>query len=321
VSRTGTVLSVCVSDRKGTPKRAVASARLIAGHGIEGDAHAGSWHRQISLLAAEQVERMRATAGVVEPGAFGENLRVSGIDLGSLAVGQRLRVGRNGVLQITQRGKECKARCRIYDEVGDCIMPREGLFARVRRGGDIGPGALVTVDPDFDRLRWAVVTLSDRSAAGGRADASGQIVCDLLGGVLGTPPLACTLLPDEKEAIAAELVRLSDVEVCDLVVTTGGTGLSPRDVTPDATLTVIDREIPGMAEAMRASGLAHTPRAMLSRAIAGQRGQTIIVNLSGSPAAVREQLAVLLPVLPHAVETASGIPTSCARVNTSADGP
>ncbi len=99
------------------------------------------------------------------------------------------------------------------------------------------------------------------------------------------------------------------------MVTTGGTGLSPRDVTPDATLAVIDRQIPGMAEAMRAAGLAFTPHAMLSRAVCGMRGQAVIVNLSGSPKAVREQLDVLLPVLPHALQTASGVPMDCARTD------
>jgi molybdopterin adenylyltransferase len=108
-------------------------------------------------------------------------------------------------------------------------------------------------------------------------------------------------------------VRLADDDVVDLVLTTGGTGLSPRDTTPEATRAVIDREIPGIAEAIRAGGMQHTPRAMLSRGVAGLRGTTIIVNLSGSPRAVNEQLDVLLPVLEHAVEMASGVPSDCAR--------
>lgn len=122
------------------------------------------------------------------------------------------------------------------------------------------------------------------------------------------------VLPDDRSALEAELRRLCDDEVCDLVLTTGGTGLSPRDITPDATLAVIDRQIPGMAEAMRAAGLGRgIAHAMLSRAVCGMRGQTVIVNLSGSPKAVREQLEALLPALPHAVQTAAGIPQDCAR--------
>jgi molybdenum cofactor synthesis domain-containing protein len=214
---------------------------------------------------------------------------------------------------MTQRGKECHDRCHIFTQVGDCIMPREGVFARVRRGGALRPGETIRTDPELDRVRYGVLTLSDRGAAGVSEDRSGVEVCQLLDRALKGGLIAKEVLPDERETIQRELVRLCDEEVCDLVITTGGTGLSPRDVTPEATLAVIERQIPGMAEAMRAASLAHTPHAMLSRAVCGLRGQTLIINLSGSPKAVREQLQVLLPALPHAVETASGIPLSCAR--------
>jgi len=161
------------------------------------------------------------------------------------------------------------------------------------------------------RIRFAVVTLSDRRAYDGGPDGSGPLIRQML--EPGMSQVAATLLPDDQGAIEAELRRLCDDGICDLVLTTGGTGLSPRDVTPEATRAVIDREVPGMAEAIRAAGMAHTPRAMLSRAVCGLRGQTLIVNLSGSPRAVREQLEVLLPVLPHAVQVASGVPQDCAR--------
>ncbi len=313
MSERSRVVQVCVSQRKGQPKHPVPQVTLIRGHGIEGDAHAGTWHRQVSLLADEQVDGMRAKGLELEPGAFGENLVTRGFDLEALEIGRRVRVGAEAVLQITQRGKVCHDRCAIYDQVGDCIMPRHGLFARVRRSGGLTPGAPITLDPELDQLRYAVVTLSDRGATGRRGDASGQRVTELLDQTLSGMCVKRTLLPDQQRAIEQELVRLCDEEVCDLVVTTGGTGLSPRDVTPEATLSVIDRQIPGMAEAMRAAGLAHTPRAMLSRAICGMRGPTIIINLSGSPKAVEEQLEVLLPALPHAVSVASGIPQDCAR--------
>jgi len=162
-------------------------------------------------------------------------------------------------------------------------------------------------------VRWAVCTVSDRSASGVRPDASGITVRGLLEGCLGSGLVSHPVLADEQDVIASELRRLCDEEVCDVVVTTGGTGLSPRDVTPEATLAVVERLIPGMAEAIRAVGREHTPHAMLSRAVCGLRGQTIIVNLSGSPDAAREQLAVILPVLPHAIATASGIPSDCGR--------
>jgi len=121
------------------------------------------------------------------------------------------------------------------------------------------------------------------------------------------------MLPDDRQSIERKLADLCDDKICDLIVTTGGTGLSPRDVTPEATQAVCDRTIPGIAEAIRAAGLAYTPRAMLSRAVAGQRGQTIILNLSGSPKAVKEQLGIVTPVLLHALETSTGIAMECAR--------
>jgi molybdenum cofactor synthesis domain-containing protein len=309
----GQILFVCTSHQKGMQKQPVQQTMLIRGHGLEGDAHAGNWHRQVSLLEEEQVDLMRQKGLDLAPGAFGENIVTKGFDLEALDVGSRFRVGDVAVLQMTQRGKECHDRCIIYHQAGDCIMPRHGVFARVRRGGPILPGVPLTTDPELDRVRYAVLTLSDRGAAGSREDRSGKEVSRLLDSALDGIRVARTILPDDQQAIESELVRLCDEEVCDLVVTTGGTGLSPRDVTPEATLAVIEREIPGMAEAVRAASLVHTARAMLSRGVSGLRGQTIIINLSGSPKAVQEQLQVLLPALPHAVETASGVPLSCAR--------
>jgi len=163
------------------------------------------------------------------------------------------------------------------------------------------------------RHRIAVVTVSDRATHGEREDRSGPAVRQELERALDCRIVAMEVIPDEHDIIEETLVRLCDDLSCDLIVTTGGTGLSPRDVTPEATQRVIDREIPGMAEAMRAAGLAHTPHAMLSRAVCGQRDRTIIVNLSGSPHAVREQIEVLLPVLPHALETAAGRTQDCGE--------
>ena len=312
----GELVAVCLSEGKGGRKDALeGAANLVAGHGLEGDAHAGTWHRQLSLLDEQRIDEMRQSSGLDLPvGAFGENLVTSGIDLDTLEVGRRLQLGERAVIQITQRGKECHTRCKIFHQAGDCIMPRAGLFARVRRSGAVQQGSALVTLPELDRHRCAVITLSDRGAAGTADDTSGPAAWGLL--EQGLPSASLThhvVLPDEQQQIQQELIRLCDDQVCDLVLTSGGTGLSPRDVTPEATLAVIDREIPGMAEAMRAGGLQHTPRAMLSRGICGMRGQTLIINLSGSPRAVREQLELLLPVLPHALETASGVPLSCAR--------
>ena len=308
----GTVEAVCRSDRKGQ-KQMVDVIHLRRGHGMEGDIHAGTWHRQLSLLALERIEDTRKSIPDLAFGAFGENFVTRDLDPSEIAVGRRMRLGERAVIQITQLGKECHTPCAIYHTVGDCIMPRFGTFARVVRGGSITAGDVIESDPALDRFRYAVVTVSDRSAAGKREDTAGPLAAELLSGVLGGEPEALEIVPDDRVRLEQTLVRLCDEEICDLVITTGGTGLSPRDVTPDATLAVIDRQVPGMAEAMRAAGLAKTPHAMLSRAVVGQRGPSLIINLSGSPKAVREQLEVLLPALPHALETATGIPQDCGK--------
>jgi molybdopterin adenylyltransferase len=310
--REGRVLHVCTSPKKGQ-KTAQESISLVRGHGVEGDAHVGTWHRQVSLLAEEQIDLMRAKGLELEPGAFGENIVTSGLDPSELELGRRFRAGSQTVLQVTQIGKECHTRCEIFYKAGDCIMPRFGVFARVCRGGALRPDDALRTDPELDKVRYAVVTLSDRGAAGKREDTSGALICELLEGSLAGQLVHKTVLRDDRPAIERTLVRLCDEELCDLIITTGGTGLSPRDVTPEATAAVMDREIPGMAEAMRAVGLTHTPRAMLSRGICAMRSTALIINLSGSPKAVKEQLEVLLPALPHAVQTASGIPQDCAR--------
>ena len=136
----GTIIAVCVSERKGEKKRNVEKAVLRANHGIEGDAHAGNWPRQVSLLADESVDTMRGKGVELKPGDFAENLTVKGIDLKQLAIGQRLKVGAEVVLEITQKGKECHNDCAIKQQVGDCVMPREGVFAKVIAGGEVKAG-------------------------------------------------------------------------------------------------------------------------------------------------------------------------------------
>jgi MOSC domain-containing protein YiiM len=136
------VLAVCVSGRKGERKTPVPEATLVPGHGVERDAHAGPGNRQVSLLAAESIAKMREKGVDVGPGAFAENVTVAGIDLAALKVGDRLLVG-EALVEISQIGKECHDRCAIYFQAGDCVMPREGVFARVIRGGKVAPGDAV----------------------------------------------------------------------------------------------------------------------------------------------------------------------------------
>lgn len=156
----------------------------------------------------------------------------------------------------------------------------------------------------------AVITLSDKASRGEREDLSGTSIGEALKDI-GAVIRYYDVVPDEKSLIKDKLLEYSDK--VDLILTTGGTGLSPRDVTPEATLEVIDREIPGITEAMRMEGFRKTKRAMLSRAVAGVRGRTLIINLPGSPKAVKENLEVIMDVIPHAIEKIKGDERECAR--------
>ena len=140
----GKVMAICISEKKGTQKRNVHEALFIEDFGLENDAHAGKWHRQVSLLSYERIQDFKKKGAPVEDGAFGENLIVSGIDFKNLPVGTRFQSG-DVVLEMTQIGKECHSGCEIYKIMGDCIMPREGVFARVIRGGRIREGDGLTV--------------------------------------------------------------------------------------------------------------------------------------------------------------------------------
>lgn len=133
------IVAVCISAAKGERKTPVAKVALQVDHGIVGDAHAGDWHRQVSLLAKESVDKMRALGLDVDSGDFAENLTTCGIDLPALPVGARLQIG-EVLLEVTQIGKECHTRCAIYHQAGDCVMPKEGIFAKVVHGGEIVPG-------------------------------------------------------------------------------------------------------------------------------------------------------------------------------------
>ena len=160
-------------------------------------------------------------------------------------------------------------------------------------------------------MRAAVVTLSDKASAGLRADASGPLLRELLDGI-GAITRDVVVIPDDQPIIERTLADLADSGEVDLILTTGGTGLAPRDRTPEATLAVADRLAPGFAEAMRAASMAVTPMAMLSRAVSAARKRTLIINMPGSPKACREHFAVIAPVLDHAVETLRGEAFECA---------
>jgi len=312
------VEALCTSAAKGARKKPAASAVFRAGHGIEGDAHAGPWHRQVSLLAAEDIAAVRKSLGDLAPGDFAENVIVSGLDLAGMGLGTRLRLGQDVVLSITQIGKVCHAPCRIAKLTGDCLMPRAGLFARVEAGGTVRPGdeAAVLALVPRGRFQAVILTISDRGSRGERQDTAGPVVAKQLAAAMDIAIYRTEILPDDQEKIAERLKHYADGHSIDLVVTVGGTGFSPRDVTPEATRGVIERPAPGLDEAMRAASLAKTPHAMLSRGMSGIRGTTLIVNLPGSERAARENLAVILPALPHGLEKLRGDTSECGPPST-----
>ncbi|HIV68559.1 MAG TPA: MOSC domain-containing protein [Candidatus Butyricicoccus stercorigallinarum] len=301
------ITSVCRSERRGTAKRNITGGVLVENFGLEGDAHGGNWHRQVSLLSQDRIDAFNARGAGVIPGAFGENLAVAGLELRTLPVGCRLRVGERALLEITQIGKTCHSSCEIAQRMGECIMPKEGIFARVLRGGPVAVG-------DEVRVVWraAVLTISDKGAAGAREDRSGPAVC-ALAEQHGYHVVHTQIIPDEFDAIAQALRALCDEDRADLILTTGGTGFAPRDVTPEATESVLIRRAPGIAEAMRAGSLAITPRAMLSRATAGIRARALVVNLPGSPKGAAENLGFVIDALGHGIALLKSAEGECAR--------
>lgn len=309
----GEIKAICISERRGTQKKEIPEAQILEDWGIEGDAHGGKWHRQISLLAVEKIEEFRARGAEIDYGAFGENLIVEGYDLRTLPVGTRFRIG-EVLLELTQIGKECHSHCEIYKKMGDCIMPREGVFTEVLHGGHIQKGDQIEmIPPEPDRpFTAAVITLSDKGFAGEREDKSGPLICDMLKDA-GYHVVETLLLPDERVGLERQMKRLADQRQVSLILTTGGTGFSPRDITPEATIAVCDRMARGIAEAIRGYSMTITKRAMLSRAESGIRKGTLIVNLPGSPKAVKESLEFILPELAHGLGILRGSEGECAR--------
>ena len=309
----GVLKGICVSKKRGTKKVEVAEAMLVENYGIEGDAHAGHWHRQVSLLSLEKIEAFREKGAQVSFGDFGENLIIDGFDFRSLPVGTIFTIG-DAVLKMTQIGKECHTHCQIYQTMGECIMPREGVFAVVLKGGQIRNGDTVEMVPvpSDAPLTAAVITLSDKGSKGEREDKSGPVIVKMLEEA-GYEIIESNILPDEQKLLENELIRLSDQRQVNLILTTGGTGFSERDRTPEATMTVATRLAPGIAEAIRAGSMKITKRAMLSRETSVIRNKTLIVNLPGSPKAVAESLELVIDQLDHGIKILLGRTGECAR--------
>ena len=273
----GKVIAVCTSDRKGIQKKDVSTAHFSAEWGIDGDAHAGKWHRQISLLSADKIEAFNKRGANVIPGAFGENLVVEGFDFRALPVGTLLRCN-DVLLEMTQIGKECHSHCEIYKKMGECIMPREGVFARVLEPGTISVGDEMTIVPREGHFPWqaAVITLSDKGAAGERKDESGPAIAKRLRDA-GYEVVEEVLIPDDERVLKQQLMRLCDQRQLDLILTTGGTGGAAQG----EMFAAADKPAPGIA----ASAI---------------RGKTLIIDLQDSP---EEHMGALMDAIPQVMES------------------
>ena len=293
------IRSLNISEKKGTKKDPVESAKFIEGHGMEGDSHAGPWHRQITILSAEEIEAADAGRGIATFGAFAENITLGGIDIKKVKPLDKFQIGEVS-LEVTQIGKECHDNCAIGKALGQCIMPLLGIFTRVLSGGELKTGDEGEYRPKT--FKTMVIILSDRASAGEYEDLSGPAVIEMIEHFFGQwgyeYQIDYQLIPDDPEMLA-ELFARADEECVDLIVTSGGTGIGPRDFTPDVTFEFCDMIIPGVMEHIRTKYGAQFPNALVSRGLAGARGRTLIYNLPGSPKGVKEYLDEIIPTIRH----------------------
>lgn len=305
----GTVLAANLSEATGTAKHNVGKV-IINERGIVGDAHAEFWHRQISLLNETSIKNFSAKVGKdIAYGAFGENITFSGIDSGKIAILDRLQIG-DVELEVTQIGKKCHGSgCAIYNEVGKCVMPTDGIFTRVVRGGEIKVGDTISYQP-YD-LRVLCITLSDRASVGAYADKSGELASKEISKFFADKnwrwQVENILLPDDAVKLEAALQTAIKGKI-DIIFTLGGTGVGARDNTPEVVSKVCTKFLPGIMEHIRLKYGDLHPAALLSRSVAGTAGTTTqIYALPGSPRAVGEYLTEIFKTIEHVIFTLHGI--------------
>ena len=295
----GKIKSIYTGSRKGKLKKRVSQVSLKKNYGIIGDAHAGAGKRQISLLAEESIARLRGRDEKIGIGNLMENLRTTGIELTSLLVGTKLEVGRTVLLEISEIGKHSSKPIKVFAMPEGCLLPLNGVFAKVLKGGTIREEDKIEIVADT--LTCGILIISDRSSRGERPDKTGPLVKECLN-ELKITSVRYGIIPDEKEYISLVLVTWVDQGGVDLILTSGGTGFFSRDVTPEATRRILDKDAGGLSEMMRTEGAKSTKRAYLSRGVAGIRKKTLIINLPGNPQGARESLKIVSPILSHGIE-------------------
>jgi molybdopterin adenylyltransferase len=294
------VLSVNISEKTGTIKNPV--KEIVLNHtGIINDAHSGNWHRQVSLLGIESINKFTDNTGKkIQFGEFAENITTEGLILYETNPLDKFIIG-NSELEITQIGKKCHTNnCAIYRQTNDCIMPKEGIFCRVIKGGRIKAGDKIIYLPKIYKVK--VITLSDRASRGEYEDMSGKKIKEMLLSFFGNKPneIDSGIIPDDKEQLSAILTECKKHNF-DFIFTTGGTGISERDITPDIVSGFLDKQIPGIMDSIRLKFGANNPNALLSRSIAGVMNNSLVFTLPGSVRAVDEYMTEIFRVLNHLV--------------------
>ncbi len=302
------VLSVNISQKKGTIKVPVDKISL-SDIGIEGDAHSGKWHRQISLLGKESLDKSEPELGrKLNYGEFAENITTEGFPLYQMKPFDWLICG-DILLEVTQIGKKCHgANCSIFQETGNCVMPKEGIFCRVLHGGDLQAGAVFDYHPRLIKVH--IITLSDRASQGIYEDKSGPLLKKLSEefflSVGRKVEVENSVIPDDEHMLKSLIESLIKRNI-DILFTTGGTGIGPRDITPDVIKELLDKEIPGIMELIRMKYGMQFPNALISRSIAGVAGKTLIYALPGNPKAVREYSDEIFKTVEHSFRMLSNI--------------
>ena len=303
-----TVVSVNISEKKGTIKMPVPSIEL-SDIGVAGDAHSGHWHRQISMLAGESIEKFSVTAGrKINYGEFAENITTHGIAVHLTHPLDRFNIG-EVELEVTQIGKKCHGEsCNIFKEVGNCVMPKEGIFCRVIKPGTIKAGDQIIYCPRTFKI--LVITLSDRASAGEYEDRSGPVIAERVQTYFDSLKwkyvIERQLIPDDANLLR-ELLQKAKLNKTDIIFTTGGTGIGPRDFTPDVVKPLLDKEIPGIMELIRYKYGQEKPNALLTRAVAGVMGNTLVYTLPGSVKAVEEYTTEIFTTLKHSIFMLNGL--------------
>ncbi|MBU1219696.1 molybdenum cofactor synthesis protein [Myxococcota bacterium] len=295
----GIIESINVSIEKGTEKTPFPSIN-VNGLGLEGDAHAGQWHRQVSFLAAESVDEFRESSGIdIKNGDFGENILTRNIDLHKISPLDRIVTG-SCVFEVTQIGKKCHGDgCSIFSRVGKCIMPVQGVFARVISPGRISTGDSISIEKRT--FRSLVITLSDSVSSGINEDISGKVIERMASDYLSSRNFAYNIerkiIPDDALVLENILAENSNL---DLIITTGGTGIGPRDITPEVVSRFITKEMPGIMDHIRNLHGSRLPSALISRSIAGVRDKCQIYALPGNPKACNEYMTEITKIIEHA---------------------